>query len=86
MNLQTLFENYLGFIWGAFLFDMNVFSQAWIYIWMCIPAVAYLAFFCIKWFVITLPIFFPFYIIAGAIEDKVENVQRIKKVKQNNEL
>jgi len=58
---------YLNFLWEAFQYDMNVFSQGWLYYWLLIPAVGYLIFFFIKWVVITAPVWLPIKLIFEAI-------------------
>jgi hypothetical protein len=44
-------------------YDIEVFSQPWIYWPFCVPALAYLSFFFAKWVAITAPIWLPFVII-----------------------
>lgn len=51
-------------------FDIEVFSKPWIYWLLCIPAAAYLAFFFLKWSVLTAPIWLPVVIIIRAIREK----------------
>jgi hypothetical protein len=50
--------------------DIEVFSKPWIYQWLCIPAAAYLAFYILKWSVITAPAWLPVVIIIRAIRTK----------------
>lgn len=57
MTLNRLFENYLNFLWETFMYDMDVFSQGWIYFWLLIPAFFYFLFFCIKWSLLLIPFY-----------------------------
>jgi hypothetical protein len=57
--MLEILEAYLNFIWSTFQYDMEVFSQGWMYYWLLIPAVFYFIFFFIKWAVITAPIWLP---------------------------
>lgn len=50
------------------LFDIEFFSQPWIYWWLCVPAACYLVFFFLKWAVLTAPLWLPLVIIIGAIK------------------
>lgn len=78
MNLEEIFEAYLNLLWNCFQFDVHVFSEPWMYIVLLIPATFYLAFFIIKWIVLTAPVWLPFKIIIGAFFPKK---QRNKKQK-----
>jgi hypothetical protein len=68
MSIEQVFSEYLTFAWGAFQFDMHMFSQWWMYVFMLIPVCAYFIFFLIKWWVITLPIWLPLAMILGSIK------------------
>jgi hypothetical protein len=57
--LETILQTILGF-WQ---FDMWVYSQWWTYAFLLIPAIFYTIFFVLKWTIITLPLWLPFYII-----------------------
>lgn len=59
MTLTIIFEKYLNFIWNAFMFDMKVFSNPWMYYIALIPAIGYFSFFIAKWTVIFFPVFLP---------------------------
>lgn len=48
--------------------DIAVFSQPWMYWLLCIPASVFLAFFFLKWVVITAPIWLPVVIIIKAFQ------------------
>lgn len=43
----------------CFEFDVEVFSEPWMYYPLLIPAVCYLGFFFVKWAVLTAPIWLP---------------------------
>lgn len=48
-------------------FDLNVFTNKWMYIPLLIPIMFYCAFFLLKWSFLTAPIWIPFVIIASSI-------------------
>jgi hypothetical protein len=56
-------DKYLEFLWNCFQYDIEVFSQAWLYYWALVPAVGYLVFFVLKWAVLTVPVWLPVSII-----------------------
>ena len=51
-------------------YDLEIFSQPWIYWCLCVPAAAYLGFFFVKWTVVTAPLWLPFVIIIRAFKSK----------------
>jgi len=51
---------YIEFCKVMFIYDMDVFSQGWIYAWVLVPAFFYFIFFLLKWVVITMPLWIPF--------------------------
>jgi phosphate/sulfate permease len=55
--IKTLFE-----LWK---YDVEIFSEWWLYAPVLIPAMAYLLFFFLKWTVLTAPIWLPFYIVLN---------------------
>lgn len=80
--LQILFqyvEAYIIFCKEMFKYDMEVFSQGWIYAWCLVPATFYLVFFIIKWIVITLPFWIAFRRVA--IINQVSKKSKDVKVK-----
>jgi len=87
MSIEQLVGEYLGFVWSTFQFDMHVFSQWWMYAFMLIPACAYFVFFLFKWFVITLPIWYPIIVVLGAIRQlffpKAQEAAKIKHEPNN---
>jgi len=53
--LQILFqyvEEYIIFYRGMFKYDIEVFSQGWIYAWCFVPVFFYFIFFVFKWVVV----------------------------------
>jgi hypothetical protein len=68
MTFQQVINEYLSFLWKAFQYDMDVFSQPWIYWTLLVPAMLYLTFFILKWIVITTPVWLPFSIIIGTFK------------------
>jgi len=61
--MQQVLTKYLETLYQLFEYDIDVFSQVWIYAWVLIPAVFYLMFFMAKWAVLTAPIWLPLRII-----------------------
>ena len=59
-------ETIIDTLTSLWLFDIWVFSQWWLYVPLLIPALVYLAFFFVKWVVITAPIWLPLLIIIKA--------------------
>lgn len=60
--VQTLIDQWL--------FDVWVFSQWWLYAPLLIPAAFYLAFFFIKWAVLTGPVWWPIAAVFRAMRGK----------------
>lgn len=56
---------------GQFEYDVAVLSQPWMYWLLLIPATAYLAFFFVKWSVLTAPIWIPLMLIFEAVKIRV---------------
>lgn len=59
MSLLELFNAYLGFLWETFNYDLEVFSQGWIYYLLLIPAMGYFMFFILKWTILLIPLYMP---------------------------
>jgi len=55
-------------LWGAFQYDIDVFSQGWLYYCLLVPAIGYFIFFVLKWVVLTAPIWIPIRMIFGGIK------------------
>ena len=61
---MDVLHKYLEFLWSCFQYDMGVFSKAWIYYYLLIPAIGYFIFFILKWIVLTAPVWLPITIIV----------------------
>ena len=57
--MNTIVEKYLELLYSMLLYDLEVFSQGWLYYWLLIPAVGYFIFFLLKWMVLTVPVWMP---------------------------
>lgn len=64
---------YLDFCAEAFKYDMDVFSQSWMYYWLLVPATVYFVFFVLKWVAITLPFWISFKMVFNSFQIKVKN-------------
>jgi len=56
--LQILIEQYQ--------YDIAVMSQPWMYWWALVPILVYVAFFFVKWTMLTAPLWLPIALIVGA--------------------
>ena len=63
------------------LYDIEVFSQWWMYACLLIPASLYLCFFIIKWIFLTLPIWLPTVLVIAVL--KGATTSETKKKKEN---
>ena len=88
MGFLEILLAYVNFLWQAFQFDVAVFSHWWMYAFLCVPVTGYLIFFCLKWFVITLPIWYvpskilgasPFGLITKEVKKQVEKRKKEKE-------
>jgi hypothetical protein len=61
---MEVLHRYLEFLWSCFQYDIEVFSKAWIYYYLLIPAIGYFVFFILKWIVLTAPVWLPVTIIV----------------------
>ena len=61
---MDVLHKYLEFLWSCFQYDIGVFSKAWIYYWLLVPAIGYFIFFILKWVVLTAPVWLPVTIIV----------------------
>lgn len=57
MNSQPV-QEYLNFLWNQMQYDWSVFSNPWV-LYTIIPALLYLLFFIVKWYVLLAPITIP---------------------------
>lgn len=93
MDFMVILTAYVNILWTSFQLDIWVFSQWWMYAPLCIPVVCYLVFFCIKWFVLTLPVWYipakilgatPYGAFTKAIKDYADKKNEEKKNKKTN--
>ena len=64
---MDILQQYLILLLDCFKFDISVFSNVWLYVPLCIPAMIYCGFFFLKWLILTAPLWLPVAICAGAI-------------------
>lgn len=64
---MTVLDKYANHLWEAFMYDMNVFSEKWMYIPFLIPIAFYIAFFVLKWYVLLFPITLPLSMIGRIV-------------------
>lgn len=62
-------ERVIEFLIDQWMYDIGVMSQPWMYWWLLVPIVCYLAFFFVKWAVLTAPLWMPFYMIVKAFKN-----------------
>ena len=63
-------EKFLDLYYRCLEYDIAVFSQPWLYYWLLVPACCYLAFFMLKWTVLTTPFWLPVVFALRAGHDK----------------
>jgi hypothetical protein len=49
-------DMYTKFLWECFQYDISVYTNIWMYVWLLIPILFYTVFFIIKWSILLLPI------------------------------
>lgn len=54
---------------NKWLYDLNVLSQWWV-VWLIFPAMLYFVFMLVKWLALTLPLWLPIAVAAGAFRSK----------------
>ncbi len=81
MTIKQLFENYLEFLWQTFMYDMDVYSQGWMWYLLLIPAFVYSLFFMVKWVVLLIPFHFPILIICRTIIEICKKPEILKEGK-----
>jgi len=79
--MKEVLDKYASLLYDLFLYDVEVYSQGWIYAWILIPALCYTVFFVIKWVVLTLPIWLPGKILLNEIEKLVKSAKKTTKQK-----
>jgi hypothetical protein len=80
--MNKAIDDYFNFLLSAFQYDIEVFSKPWIYICLLIPAIFYLMFFIMKWWVLLFPIWFPLRLILSPFYPK----RKRKKTKIQNKV
>jgi len=63
-------EKLLLMLLDLWTYDIEVFSNKWMYIPLCLPAAVYLTFFFLKWSVLTAPVWLPISLIFRAAKSK----------------
>jgi len=58
-KMTELLTQLFRFYQKMFEYDLEVFSQSWIYICLLIPAFMYLCIFLLKWTILTAPFWIP---------------------------
>ncbi len=77
-NNMDILNEYLNFLWLQFQHDWSIFSNPWV-LYTVIPALIYLAFFVIKWWILLVPITLPLSIIA---REDTKVTSKLKKEKK----
>lgn len=86
MTFTELYQKYLGFIWNAFIYDADVFSKWWLYVFFFIPFIFYLMFFVMKWAFLTAPLWLPVAFVFGFISEIFPRKRDIVKTDKKEEL
>ena len=60
---ETISE-YLAFLWQQFQNDWVIFTDPWI-LYTIVPAILYLVFFVIKWYILLIPVTLPLSLIGS---------------------
>ena len=80
--MKEIFDSYTKLLYSCFLYDINIFSQAWLYIPLLIPAFFYFVFMWFKWSFLFLPIWMPIYLsikgLTGLFSIKVRDSSKNK--------
>ena len=59
MKAKEILDAYLTFLWGQFQTDMSVLSNWWMWAALLIPAIFYILFMFVKWYILLFPIWLP---------------------------
>lgn len=65
--MHQIINTYFHSLLHMWQYDMEVFSQPWLY-WYMVPALGYLLFYFIKWAVVTVPLWLPVTIVIGSLK------------------
>ena len=81
--METI-EAYLAFLWTQFQYDWSVLSNPWV-LYTVIPAIFYLVFFLIKWWVLLAPITVPITTFTHGLK-QVKDSKKPEKVTVKDQL
>jgi len=70
--MEEIFNQYLKLLWSLFQYDVDVFSQGWLYACLLVSAVAYFIFFILKWAVLTAPFWIPINMVFGGFKSLIK--------------
>ena len=83
--MNNILDRYLEFLYACFIYDMRMFSHPWMYYLLFIPAFFYFFFFLMKWYVLTLPIWFPIRSILSVFVPRKKPKKKKEKTEINEE-
>ena len=78
-------NEYVTFLWTQFQYDWSIFSNPWI-LYTVFPALAYLLFFILKWFVLLAPVTIPILTLTHGLGHAKGGDERPKKEKVKDHL
>ena len=78
-------NEYVTFLWTQFQYDWSIFSNPWI-LYTVLPALAYLLFFILKWFVLLAPVTIPILTLTQGLSQSKDDDVRPKKEKVKDHL
>ena len=58
MTAKQVLDEYVSFLWTQLQYDWDMFSTPWV-LYTIVPALLYLCFFVLKWYVLLAPITIP---------------------------
>ena len=70
MSIKEIGVEYLNLLWNSFQYDLNVLSTWWVWAAFFIPAVLYILFMCVKWYILLFPIWLPLKLLRIPFEKK----------------
>ena len=56
MNINEILNAYVNLLWSSFQSDLNVLSNWWMWAALLIPAIAYMLFMAVKYWILLMPI------------------------------
>lgn len=81
---MNVLNEYVEFLWTQFQYDWSVFTNPWL-LYTVVPAVLYLVFFCVKWWVLLVPITLPLTVLKSRDRNTLptsDNTPKISLEKQ----